>query len=64
VNKGELLVDFRFLIPILLLLFGLLIGAWSGQYFYRERYLIGATLVSCGWLCGLCAWWIVARATL
>jgi hypothetical protein len=37
-----------------LLLIGLLFGVWSGLYFYRQRYLIGAALVGCGWLCGWC----------
>jgi hypothetical protein len=64
VNKGALLLDFRLFVPISLVLFGFLLGAWSGRYFYRERYVTGAFLSWCGWSCGLWAWWIVSRAML
>jgi hypothetical protein len=47
---GEPFVDRRFFImfpSLALLLFGLLFGALSGDYFYRERYFVGATLGGC-----------------
>jgi hypothetical protein len=53
--EGKFFVDYRFLLALALLLIGLLFGVLSGEYFYRERYLIGAALVGCGWLCGLFA---------
>ena len=56
--KGEFFVDDRFLFSFTILLVGLLLGALSGQYFYRERYLIGSALIGCGWCCGLIAWWL------
>jgi hypothetical protein len=53
-------VYFRFFAPLSLYLVGFFFGIWSGEYFYRERNLIGATLFGCGGMCGLCAWWIGA----
>jgi len=51
--ESEFFIDFRFLLALVILLIGLLLGIGSGLYFYRERYLIGAALIGCGWLCGL-----------
>jgi hypothetical protein len=49
--ESELFVNFRFLLALMILLVGFLLGIWGWQYFYRERYLIGAALIGCGWLC-------------
>jgi hypothetical protein len=38
-------------------LLGIFLGGLSGQYFYRQRYLIGSALIGSGWLCILAAWW-------
>jgi hypothetical protein len=53
--KSEFLVNYRFFFAVTLGLLGLLFGVLSGKYFYRERYLVGAALIGCGWLCGLFA---------
>ncbi len=56
---GEPFVDRRFLVflpSLSLLLFGLLFGVLAGKYFCRERHLVGAALIGCGWLCGLIDW--------
>src|SRR6266550_5152626 len=58
--ESQLFVNYRFLLAVALGLVGLLFGIWGGENFYRERYLVGATLVGCGWLCGLFAWgWLL-----
>ena len=54
--ESELPVNLRFFVLLGLLLFGLLLGGLAGNYFYRERYLVGAALIGCGWLCGLIVW--------
>jgi hypothetical protein len=46
--KSEFFVDFRFLLALAVLLFGLLLGVLGGEYFYRERYLVGAALMAAG----------------
>jgi hypothetical protein len=51
--ESEFLVNYRFIPALVVLLVGLFFGVLSGQYFYRERYLVGAALVGCGWLCAL-----------
>jgi hypothetical protein len=56
----QLSVVRSFLQPLAMLLFGLLFGVWAGEYFYRERRVIGSALLFCGWGCGLIAWGITA----
>jgi hypothetical protein len=62
--ESELIIDRRFLLAVTLIFCGLLICASSGLYFYRERYLIGASLIGAGWLCCLGAWSITAGSAL
>jgi hypothetical protein len=56
--ESEFFVDYRFLFSCVLGLIGLFFGVWSGHHLHRERYLVGAALIGCGWLCGLFGWLI------
>jgi hypothetical protein len=53
---SQFFVNPGFFGPFLLLLLGLLFGAFGGENFYRERYFVGSALIGCGWLCGVGAW--------
>ena len=57
--ESQFSVDFRFLIAVALGFFSQLSSVGSGEYLYRERHWVGATLFGSGWLCGLIGWWIV-----
>ena len=59
--ESDLFINHRFLSSFMLLLLGLLFGIWSGKYFYRERFLVGAALVGIGWLCGMIGFGINGR---
>jgi hypothetical protein len=61
---GKFFINRRFLLAFPLLLVGPLFAVGAGEYFYRERALIGAALLGCGWLCAFCAWWIATGAPL
>ena len=58
--KGQIGIGFRFFFSVALLFLDLALGPLSGQYFYGQRYLIGATSIGCSWLCGLIAWGLTA----
>jgi hypothetical protein len=57
--ERQFFVDYRFFFALTLGFVGLLFGVWGGEYFYRERGLVGAALVGCGWLCGWIAWGLI-----
>jgi hypothetical protein len=58
--ESKFSIYFSLLPPVLLLVLGLGFGVLAGENFYRERRVIGAALLGCGWLCGLIAWGLTA----
>jgi hypothetical protein len=62
--KTQFFINSGFFYALAIFLLSLLFGIGSGEYFYRERRLIGTALLGCGWLCGLWAWWLIAGRVL
>lgn len=53
--EGQLPIKDQFFFFVLFI-FGLLFGGLSGEYFYRERYFIGAALLGFGFSCAFLSW--------